>query len=174
MFPLSFRLQNSVRLLSYAKPILRKKPTVLLSFRIIQVFLAVPECSLCWVLFQTDSSRLVSQSRTQSLLLAWIYLQREGKRMVHGMVIPPVCLHKLFPVSRLQNSPYFCTFKYERTSQTKGLERGWKQRARLGKDAQMPWRVRLARFARVRLKRLFLFYAKPILRKNRLFCSLPC
>ena len=107
MFPLSFRLQNSVRLLSYAKPILRKKPTVLLSFRIIQVFLAVPECSLCWVLFQTDSSRLVSQSRTQSLLLAWIYLQREGKRMVHGMVIPPVCLHKLFPVSRLQNSPYF-------------------------------------------------------------------
>ena len=38
----------------------------------------------------------------------------------------------------------------------------------------MPWRVRLARFARVRLRRLFLFYAKPILRKNRLFCSLPC
>ena len=61
--------------------------------------------------------------------------------MVHGMVIPPVCLHKLFPVSRLQNSPYFCAFKYERTSQTKGLERGWKQRARLGKDAQTPWGV---------------------------------
>ena len=27
VFPLSFRLENSVRLLSYAKPILRKKPT---------------------------------------------------------------------------------------------------------------------------------------------------
>ena len=119
MFPLSLRLQNSVRLLSYAKPILRKKPTVLLSFRIIRVFLGVPEYSLCWVSFQTDSSRLVTQSRSQSLLLAWIYLQREGKRMVHGMVIPPVCLHKLFPVSRLQNSPYFCAFKYARTVKQK-------------------------------------------------------
>ena len=41
-------------------------------------------------------------------------------------------------------------------SQTKGLERGWKQRARL-----------LGRFARVRPLR----YAKPILKKTRLFCS---
>ena len=35
------------------------------------------------------------------------------------------------------------------SSQTKGLEWGWKQRARLGRDG----RVRLARFARVRLLR---------------------
>ena len=42
-------------------------------------------------------------------------------------------------------------------SQTKSLERGWKQRARL-----------LGRIARVWHSR----YAKPILRKNRLFCSL--
>ena len=44
--------------------------------------------------------------------------------------------------SRLQNSPNFCVFKYARavflriqvraSSQTKGLEWGWKQRARLG------------------------------------------
>ena len=34
--------------------------------------------------------------------------------------------------SRLQNSPYFCVFKYAR-SQAKGLERGWKQWARLGR-----------------------------------------
>jgi len=51
--------------------------------------------------------------------------------MVHGMVIPPVCLHKLFPVSRLQNSPYFCTFKYARTvkqkvwSEAENRERDW-------------------------------------------------
>ena len=42
-----------------------------------------------------------------------------------------------------------------RGSQTKGLERGWKQRARLGRDAKnTPYgRVRLAPFARVRLSR---------------------
>ena len=139
MFPLSFRLQNSVRLFSYAKPILGEKnrSVFLLSifpalyYTCFQVFLGVPECPLCWVLFQTDSSRLVSQSHTQSLLLAGIYLQREGERMVHGMVIPPVCLHKLFPVSRLQNSPYFCVFKYARTvkrkvwSEAENIQRDW-------------------------------------------------
>ena len=37
--------------------------------------------------------------------------------------------------ARLQNSPYFCVFKYA-NSKTKGLERGWKQWARLGRDAK--------------------------------------
>ena len=32
-------------------------------------------------------------------------------------------------VYKLQNSPYFCVFKYARA--VKGLKRGWKQRARL-------------------------------------------
>ena len=117
VFPLLFRLQNSVRLLSYVKPILRKKKLFLLSiflalyYTCFQVFLGVPECSVCRLLFETDSSCPDSQSRTQSPLLAGIYVQREGKRMVHGMVIPPIfCL-----VSRLQNSPYFRVSKYART-----------------------------------------------------------
>ena len=37
----------------------------------------------------------------------------------------------------LENSPYFCVFKYLRaSSQTKGRKRGWKERARLGSDAK--------------------------------------
>ena len=37
----------------------------------------------------------------------------------------------------LENSPSFCVFKYLRgSSQTKGREWGWKQRARLGRDAK--------------------------------------
>ena len=36
-----------------------------------------------------------------------------------------------------ENSPSFCVFKYLRgSSQTKGREWGWKQRARLGRDAK--------------------------------------
>ena len=68
------------------------------------------------------------------------------------------------------------------SSQKEGLERGWKQRARLGRDAKntvfflsphTPYgRVRLARFARVRLLRHALPISLLILRKNRLFCSL--
>ena len=66
------------------------------------------------------------------------------------------------------------------SSQKEGLERGWKQRARLGRDAKNTFlflsphgRVRLARFVRVRLLRRFsLPISLLILRKNRLFCSL--
>ena len=41
-------------------------------------------------------------------------------------------------VYRLQDSPYFCIFKIQvhTSSQTKGLERRWKQRARLRRDAK--------------------------------------
>ena len=53
---------------------------------------------------------------------------------------------------RLQNSPYFCVFKYARA-----VKRGWKQRARL---------VRLARFVRVRLLRHALPISLLILRKK--------
>ena len=58
---------------------------------------------------------------------------------------------------RLQNSPYFLRIQVGASRQTKGLKRGWKRRARLGRD-----RERLALFARVR----FLSYAKTILRKK--------
>ena len=68
------------------------------------------------------------------------------------------------------------------SSQKEGLERGWKQRARLGRDAKNTFfflpphtpygRVRHARFARVRLLRHALPISLLILRKNRLFCSL--
>ena len=59
-------------------------------------------------------------------------------------------------VARLQNSPYFCVpgIQVRGSSQTKGLERGWKQRARLGRD------VMLYRF-------LYSFWGK-----NWLFCTL--
>ena len=54
------------------------------------------------------------------------------------------------------------------SSQTKGLERGRKQRARLGRDAKIFFngRVRLARFARVRLLRHALRISLLILRKK--------
>ena len=66
------------------------------------------------------------------------------------------------------------------SSQKEGLERGWKHRARLGRDAKNTFpflsphrRVRLARFVRVKLLRRFsLPISLMILRKNRLFCSL--
>ena len=66
------------------------------------------------------------------------------------------------------------------SSQREGLERGWKHRARLGRDAKNTFpflsphrRVRLARFVRVKLLRRFsLPISLMILRKNRLFCSL--
>ena len=75
---------------------------------------------------------------------------------------------------RLQNGPY--AFQESASSQTKGLERGWKQRARLGRDAKntvfflsphTPYgRVRLARFARVRFLRHALPISLLILRKK--------
>ena len=77
---------------------------------------------------------------------------------------------------RLQNSPYFLRIQVRASSQTKGLERSWKQRARLGRDAKntvfflsphTPYgRVRLARFARVRLLRHALPISWLILRKK--------
>ena len=62
---------------------------------------------------------------------------------------------------RLQNSPYFLRIQVRASSQTKGLERSWKQRARLQYE-----RVRLARFARVRLLRHALPISWLILRKK--------
>ena len=43
---------------------------------------------------------------------------------------------------RLQNSPYFCVFKYARA-----VKRGWKQRARLGRDAKNTFFFSLASHA---------------------------
>ena len=70
-----------------------------------------------------------------------------------------ICYWVLLRKSRLQNSPYFCVFKYARA-----VKRGWKQRARLGRDASHA--RRLARFARVRLLRHALPISLLILRKN--------
>ena len=74
---------------------------------------------------------------------------------------------------RLQNSPYFCVFKYARAVEQKvgneaeNRERDW---------GHTPYgRVRLARFACARLLRLTLPISLLILRKKkkkRLFCSL--
>ena len=72
---------------------------------------------------------------------------------------------------RLQNIPYFCVFKYARAvkqkvwNEAENRERDW------GETSY--GRVRLARFARVRLLRHALPISLLILRKkNRLFCSL--
>ena len=68
--------------------------------------------------------------------------------------------------NRLQNSPYFCVFKYARA-----VKRGWKQRARLRRDAKNTFFFSrltrpLARFARVRLLRHALPISLLILRKK--------
>ena len=63
---------------------------------------------------------------------------------------------------RLQNSPYFYVFKYARTVKEKGLDRGWKQRARLRARRTCETRALLAR----EILRLFVRYVKPILRKK--------
>ena len=63
---------------------------------------------------------------------------------------------------RLQNSPYFYVFKYARTVKKKGLDRGWKQRARLHVRRVCETRALLAR----EILGLFLRYVKPILRKK--------
>ena len=60
----------------------------------------------------------------------------------------PTCSLKEHSEARLQNSPYFCVFKYARAVK------------------QKVWRVRLARFMRVRLLRHALPISLLILRKN--------
>ena len=63
---------------------------------------------------------------------------------------------------RLPNSPYFYVFKYARTIKKKGLDRGWKQRARLHARRACETRAPYA----CEILRLFLRYVKPILRKK--------
>ena len=85
-----------------------------------------------------------------------------------------VCLQQLFWTAfsvavRLKNSPYFCVFKYARAfacSQTKGLERGWKQRARLRACEARALRARTTLTAR------FTDFFTDFEKKQRLFCSL--
>ena len=71
-------------------------------------------------------------------------------------------------INRLQNSPYFCVFKYARAvkqkiwNEAENRERDW------GETPHTPvGRVRLARFARVRLLRHALPISLLILRKKR-------
>ena len=66
------------------------------------------------------------------------------------------------------------SYSSTRVSQTKGLERGWKQRARLARDADSRFLCSLpfSRFAHVRLFNHTLPMSLLILRKKRLFCSL--
>ena len=55
------------------------------------------------------------------------------------------------PGEKTAKQSVFLSIQVCASSQTKGLERGWKRRVRLGRDASVRGRVRLARFARVRL-----------------------
>ena len=80
---------------------------------------------------------------------------------------------------RLQNSPYFCVFKYARAvkqkvwNEVENRERDWGETLFL--SLHTPYGgVRIARFARVRLSRHALPIPLLILRKKRLFCSLHC
>ena len=75
--------------------------------------------------------------------------------------------------SRLQNSLYFSVNSNTRGSQTKGLQRGWKQRARLGRDVFFLSPHTGVWGSRLRLLRRALPISLLILRKKkRLFCSL--
>ena len=77
------------------------------------------------------------------------------------------------PCSSGTENPYtakqsvFLRIQVRASNQTKGRERGWKQRARLGRDAKnMVFFVRLARFGRVRLLHHALPISLLILRKK--------
>ena len=76
-------------------------------------------------------------------------------------------------MARLQNSPYFCVFKYARVvkqkvwNEAETRERDWEE------ALKKHGRVRLARFARVRLLRHALPISLLILRKKRLFAVYP-
>ena len=65
-------------------------------------------------------------------------------------------------MSRLQNSPYFCVFKYARAVKQKV----WNKAENRERDWGDVGRVRLARFARVRLLRHALPISLLILRKK--------
>ena len=71
---------------------------------------------------------------------------------------------------RLQNSPFFLRIQVGANNETKGLERGWNRRVRLRSFFLSPHtpyrRVRLARFACVRLWRHALPISLLILRKK--------
>ena len=97
---------------------------------------------------------------------------KKGSRPIHSLIL--VRHATLLPTkNRLQNSPYFCVFKYARAVKQKVWNEAEKQRARLGRDAKnslsphTPYgRVRLARFARVRLLHHALPISLLILRKK--------
>ena len=78
----------------------------------------------------------------------------------------PAAQSILFGEGRLQNSPYFCVFKYARAvkqkvwNEAENRERDW------GETHTPYGRVRLARFARVRLLRHALPISLLILRKK--------
>ena len=71
------------------------------------------------------------------------------------------------PQSRLQNSPYFCVFKYARAVKQKAWNEAENRERDWGETRD--GRVRLANFARVRLLRHALPISLLILRKNPTF-----
>ena len=76
------------------------------------------------------------------------------------------CIH----LTRLQNSPYFCVFKYARA-----VKRGWKQRARLGRDAKNTFFFSRSRASRAQDSYATLYrFLYWFWEKNGLFCSLTC
>ena len=86
----------------------------------------------------------------------------------------PLQIHRLV---RLQNSPYFCVFKYARAVKQKVWNEAENREQDWGETQKYDFfssRLRLARFARARLLRYALPISLLILRKkkkNRLFCS---
>ena len=89
------------------------------------------------------------------------------------------CCRINYASHRLQNSPYFCVFKYARAvkqkvwNEAENRERDWGETLFFLPPHRPYGRVRLARFAHARLLRHALPISLLILRKkNRLFCSL--
>ena len=75
-------------------------------------------------------------------------------------------------MTRLQNSPYFCVFKYARTvkqkvwNEAENRERDWEETLKIRFFSLAYGRVRFARCARARLLRHALPISLPILRKK--------
>ena len=84
------------------------------------------------LILMTVALRLKStQSANAHAHLSWRIWISQGTRVKQKVISASFAISK---PCRLQNSPYFLRIQVRASSQKKGLERGWKQRARLGRD----------------------------------------
>ena len=102
--------------------------------------------------------------RTFANWIPWFFLLSTACTSAVVTLILYTFFHLLWHFSRLQNSPYFCVFKYARAVKQKV----WNEAENRERDSHhTPYgRLRLARFARVRLLRHAIPISLLILRKK--------